>query len=282
MLKKGLCHGGLRRDLDLPEAFARAKEAGFDGVEMALTPEGRVAWDPPYDQPEKVAQAAQAVGLELPSTMGPSFLHLFDREPAETLPEIKALTERGCQAAQVLGAEAILQIPGYVQLAWETSSRPIPYEVAWERAVTIYRELGPIAEAHQVTLCVENVWNKFLLSPLEMRHFVEAIDHDYVQVYFDVGNHLFCGFPEQWIRLLGSRIRRIHLKDFRMAVGNLNAFVMLLEGDVNWTEVMQAVTEVGYEGYLTAEYGVYPHSPDTLLEHLSSSMDRIMALAASA
>jgi len=108
---------------------------------------------------------------------------------------------------------------------------------------------------------------------------VDEIGSACVQVYFDVGNQLFCGFPEQWIRILGSRIRCIHLKDFQLAVGNLNAFVMLLEGDVNWTETLRAVAEVGYDGYLTAEYGLYPHAPDTILQHLSASMDRIIALA---
>jgi L-ribulose-5-phosphate 3-epimerase len=165
-----------------------------------------------------------------------------------------------------------------VQIVWDPKSPVISYEVAWERALTIYRALGPVAERHGVTLCVENVWNRFLLSPLEMRGFVDAVASPAVRVYFDVGNVVVSGFPEQWLRILGQRIGRIHLKDFRTSVGTLNGFVMLLEGDVHWAEVMTAVREIDYNGYLTAEYGPYRHGPETLLAHLSTSMDRIIAL----
>jgi L-ribulose-5-phosphate 3-epimerase len=280
MLKKGLCYGGLRRDLEPREAFERARAAGFDGIELGLNGEGRVGLPPPYNEPDQAAELARSVGLELPSVSGPGFVDLFPRETEEILPEIVARTERGCQAARALGATAMLQIPGFVQIAWDPKSPVISYDVAWDRALAIYRALAPIAERHGVCLCVENVWNRFLLSPLEMRQFVDAIGSPAVRVYFDVGNQLVNGFPEQWIRILGPRIGRIHLKDFRSAIGNLNGFVMLLEGDVDWAAVMGAVSEIGYDGYLTAEYGPYRHGPDTLLAHLSASMDRIIALAA--
>jgi hexulose-6-phosphate isomerase len=99
-----------------------------------------------------------------------------------------------------------------------------------------------------------------------------------VKVYFDVGNVVVNGFPEQWVQVLGSRIGRIHLKDFRRSVGGLDGFVMLLEGDVDWAATMRAVRETGYDSYLTAEYGPYPHGPEVLLSHLSASMDRILEL----
>jgi hexulose-6-phosphate isomerase len=279
MLKKGLCAAGLRRDLEPPEAFERARKAGFDGIELGLTAEGRVRLPAPYDEPDRAAELARSTGLELPSVGGPGFIDLFAQEPDEALPEIIARTERGCRAARELGATAMLQIPGFVQIAWDPRSPVIPYDVAWDRALTIYRALAPVAEREGVCLCVENVWNRFLLSPLEMRQFVDAIDSPAVRVYFDVGNQLVNGFPEQWIRILGPHIGRIHLKDFRRAIGNLDGFVMLLEGDVDWPAVMGAVREIGYSGYLTAEYGPYRHGPEALLAHLSSSMDRIIALA---
>jgi L-ribulose-5-phosphate 3-epimerase len=279
MLKKGLCVAGLRRDLESREAFEQARAAGFDGIELGISAEGHVGLSPPYNEPDRAAELARSVGLELPSVSGPGFLDLFPREPDEVLPEIVARVERGCQAARALGATAMLQIPGFVQIVWDPKSPVISYEVAWERALTIYRALGPIAERHGVTLCVENVWNRFLLSPLEMRDFVDAVASPAVRVYFDVGNVVVSGFPEQWLRILGQRIGRIHLKDFRTSVGTLNGFVMLLEGDVHWAEVMTAVREIDYNGYLTAEYGPYRHGPETLLAHLSASMDRIIALA---
>lgn len=278
MLKKGLCWGALRREADPRVSFERARAAGFHGIELGVSGEGRVGLPAPYDDPEKAAALAREVGIELPSVGGGGFLDLFDREPEETLPEIRRRVERVCTAARALGAGAILQIPGYVQIMWDPRSPVIPYDVAWERALAIYREIGPIAERHGVVLCVENVWNRFLLSPLEMRAFVDAVGSPAVKVYFDVGNVVASGFPEQWVRILGERIGRVHLKDFRRSVGGLDGFVMLLEGDVDWAATMRAVREAGYDGYLTAEYGPYPHGPEVLLAHLSASMDRILAL----
>lgn len=278
MLKKGLCWGCLRREADPRVAMERARAAGFHGVELGINGEGRVGLPPPYDEPERAATLAREVGLELPSVGGGSFLDLFDRDPAETLPEIRRRTENVCRATRALGAGAILQIPGYVQIMWDPKSPVIPYDVAWERALAIYRDIAPIAERHGVLLCVENVWNRFLLSPIEMRAFVDAVGSPAVRVYFDVGNVVVNGFPEQWIQILGPRIGRIHLKDFRRSVGGLDGFVMLLEGDVEWAATMRAVRETGYDGYLTAEYGPYPHGPEVLLSHLSASMDRILAL----
>lgn len=278
MLKKGLCQGNLRRDLDPPAAFARAAERGFHGLELRLDAEGRVALPAPYDEPDRAADLARSAGLELPSTMGPAFVDLFHLELDESLPQILRRTERGLQAAQALGAGAILQIPGYVQVAWDPRSPVVPYDVAYDRSLAIYRELRSLAEQYRIEICVENVWNRFLLSPLEMHRFVDEIDSPFVRAYFDVGNVLVNGFPEQWLRILGSRVGRIHLKDFRSSVGNLTGFVMLLEGDVNWAAVTAAIRDIGYQGYLTAEYGPYSHSPDTLLDHLAASMDAIVAM----
>jgi len=91
-----------------------------------------------------------------------------------------------------------------------------------------------------------------------------------------VGNVMLVGFPEQWIRLLADRLLQVHLKDFKCAVGNIEGFVNLLEGDVNWPEVMKALGEIGYEGYLVAEYFPTKHHPEALLWNTSKSMDFIL------
>src|SRR2546422_10335179 len=118
MLKKGLCQGNLRRDLDPRAAFERAVEHGFHGIELSLNGEGRVGLPAPYDEPDRAAELARSVGLELPSTMGPGFIDLFAEEPDRVLPEIIARTERGCQAGNELGGDAMLQIPAYAQIMW--------------------------------------------------------------------------------------------------------------------------------------------------------------------
>jgi len=104
-----------------------------------------------------------------------------------------------------------------------------------------------------VALCIENVWNKFLLSPLEMRDFIDSFNSEMVGAYFDVGNVLLTGYPEHWIRILESRIKRVHVKDFRRSVGTVDGFVDLLEGDVDFQAVKEALSDIGYDGYVTAE-----------------------------
>ncbi len=111
----------------------------------------------------------------------------------------------------------------------------------------------------QVVIAIENVWNKFLLSPLEMRDFIDSFKSNAVGAYFDVGNVLLIGYPEQWIRILGHRIKRVHVKDFKRSVGTVEGFVDLLEGDVDFTAVKEALADIGYDGYLTAE--LLPFTP---------------------
>ncbi len=134
-----------------------------------------------------------------------------------------------------------------------------------------------MAERYRVTIGIENVWNKFLLSPLEMRDFVDKIGSRYVGCYFDVGNVLLTGYPEQWIRILGERIKRVHLKDFKISIGNINGFCNLLEGDANWKEVIKALKEIKYDSYLTAEIvPPYRQYPQALIYNISKNMDFIL------
>ena len=129
----------------------------------------------------------------------------------------------------------------------------IPYDVCHDRASEALRQILPAAEQAGVALCIENVWNKFLLSPLEMRDFMDSFNSEMVGAYFDVGNVLLTGYPEHWIRILGRRIKRVHIKDFKRSVGTVEGFVDLLEGDVDFQAVQQALSDIGYDGYVTAE-----------------------------
>ncbi|MDN5276055.1 MAG: L-ribulose-5-phosphate 3-epimerase [Clostridiales bacterium] len=150
-------------------------------------------------------------------------------------------------------------------------------DVAYERALEAFMQLKEEAEATKVSICLENVWNKFLLSPLEMRDFIDKINSPYVGVYLDVGNVIYTGYPEHWIRILGKRIKKVHFKDFRRKVGTLEGFVDLLAGDVNFPEVMQAFKEVGYDDYVTAEMiPNYTHYTNQIIYNTSKSMDRIL------
>jgi hexulose-6-phosphate isomerase len=154
----------------------------------------------------------------------------------------------------------------------------VQYDVAYERARDAVSEIAEelTTGLFSGSLCIENVWNKFLLSPIEMRRFVDEIGSDLVGVYFDVGNVMLYGFPDHWIRILGSRIRRVHLKDFRCAVGTIDGFTGLLQGDTDWPAVTSALVDIGYRSYLTAEVlPAYKHYGDRLIHECANAIDAI-------
>ena len=148
-----------------------------------------------------------------------------------------------------------------------------------KRASDAVASLLPLAAASKIAIGLENVWNKFLVDPFAMRAFIDQFNSDWLGAYFDVGNAMLVGYPEQWIRILGKRIKRVHLKDFRRGVGTADGFVDLLAGDVNWPEVMKALRDAGYSGPLTAEMiPAYKHCPEVLIGNTSRAMDAILSL----
>lgn len=144
----------------------------------------------------------------------------------------------------------------------------------WARnAVT---ELGQTAKDLGVKLAVENVWNGFMYSPVEFAAFIDSIGNPAVGAYFDVGNVLnHQQWPPHWIEILGKRIDRIHIKDFKLSVGTLDGFCDLLDGDIPWNDTMAALHRIGYDKTITAE--MMPPDP-TLLDRTSKAMDKILAM----
>jgi L-ribulose-5-phosphate 3-epimerase len=140
----------------------------------------------------------------------------------------------------------------------DPSKPEIDPDVCWDRALAGVRAAVPEAEDLGVTICIENVWNTFLLSATEMRDFIDAAGSKRVGAYFDPANVIKYGVPDQWVRVLGKRIKRIHFKDFRRNVGNLDGFVHLLEGDLNYPGLMAALKGIRYNGYVTAE--IFPYA----------------------
>jgi len=181
-----------------------------------------------------------------------------------------AIAKKSLQLAKALGADTTLFIPC-------TVTPELPYELAYQKSLAVMKQLMPAAEKAGVSVAVEYVWNKFLLSPLEYRDFLDAVGSPFARAYFDVGNVMLTSFPDQWIRILGSRISAVHFKDFRCSVGTLAGFVDLLEGDVPWDAVMQALRAIKYDGAVTAEMmPPYPYHPKRLIEATSRSMDAIL------
>jgi len=155
----------------------------------------------------------------------------------------------------------------------------VGYQTTWERVTEELKKVVPFAERAKVMLTPENVWNKFLVSPLEMRAFVDQFHSPWLQAHFDVGNVMQFGYPQDWILTLGPRIQRVHLKDYKLSSrAEQGRFVGLLEGDVDWKEVMASLVKVGYRGFLSPEIGHDPNEPDQLRK-VSATLDKILALA---
>lgn len=241
----------------LDKLFAVSKDAGYDAVELNVNPEGGVGLtlETTASEAEAIGRLARSHGIQLRSIS----TSLLWRSPLSAADP--AVREQGrrvigkqLELAELLGADTALVVPGAVNE--ETS-----YDDCYVRSHRELELLVPEAEKRQVRIGVENVWNKFLLSPLEMRQYVDDFKSPWMGVYFDAGNILAYGFPQQWIRILGERIFKVHVKDYRPGVGTGNGFVPLLSGDVNWTAVREALQAIGYTDTLTAEVGIYKETP---------------------
>ena len=276
-MKKGISIWSFA-ETELKKCFALAKDAGFDGVEVALDEKGEVALDSTKEDIEKVKKLADEAGIELYSVAsGLYWTYNYTSENPENREKAKEITKKQLQVASWLGCDTILVVPGAVNVAFEQGGEVVDYDVAYERALSALKELAPVAEELKVSSAIENVWNKFLLSPLEMRQIIDEVNSPYVGSYFDVGNVVYCGYPEQWIKILGSRIKKIHFKDYRKNVGSLDGFVDLLAGDVDYKGVMKAIEGIGYDNWVTAEMlPPYAQYPETILYNTSNAMDKIL------
>lgn len=271
-MKTGINQWAFPAEMPAATALGAAKNIGFETFEVCVGDKGPTPLDITEKEATAIRTQAEKLGIALTSIgsgMGWQY-PLSDPDP-KVREQGKEAVRQSLRIARWLGADAVLVVPGIV-------TPDNPYDAALENALASVQALVPDAEQLQVRIGIENVWNKLLLSPVEMRDFIDQCESEYVGAYFDIGNIILMGFPEQWIRILGSRICKIHAKDFRAPVGNLDGFVMLMEGDVNWPAVMAALRDAGYEGPLTAEYGAYKHSLETTLRHCLASLQAILAL----
>ena len=275
-MKKGINRWAFG-DSSAKESIKRAKEVGFESIELNLEAEGEITLASQEKEILEMKKFAEDTGLEISSVLAALlWKYPLTSEDKATDEKGKDVVKKAVEITAIFEADTVLVIPGVVGSVLLAPTEVHPYDAVYKKSQEVLKELAPFAREHKVYLGVENVWNKFLLSPTEMRNFIDEINEEYVQAYFDVGNVLLYGYPEHWIRILGKRIKKVHFKDFRTAVGSLDGFVNLLEGDVNWPEVMSAFKEIGYDGYLTAEYFPYKFHPEQLPVDISNAMDKIM------
>ncbi len=275
--KKGVCHIIFPRAMPLAEQLRRARDAGFDGLEISMYDQGEITPESSPADMERLAKEARSAGMEftdmITRVLGASPLTSPDAAVRE---KGMGLLKKALELAPPLGIGALLVVPGRLGAGPRFE---VSYEDAWKRAADCIRQVAPFAEKQKVILGIENVWNKFLLSPLEMRAFVDQFKSSYVAVHFDVGNVMQFGYPQDWIHTLGPRIKRVHIKDYKLSQkAEQGRFVPLLEGDVDWKGVMNAFRAVNYSGFLIPEIGARENDPD-YVKKVSEQLDKIIAMA---
>lgn len=239
------------------EAFGYAKKCGFDGVEVTLDAGGEITLQTTEKQILEIRKQAENSGIELYSVATSLYWDCpMSANDAQTRAKSEEIARRQIDIAALLGCDTVLVVPGLVDS--ETA-----YDTVYDRALCAMRKLAPYAEARGVTVGAENVWNRFLLSPLEFARFIDEIGSPYVKAYFDVGNVVYDGYPEQWIKVLGNRICKVHIKDYIRENRTLAGFTDIGNGDVDFGRVLSVLEDVGYDGFCTAE--VFPDG-DTAFE----------------
>jgi hexulose-6-phosphate isomerase len=263
-LKKSIMWGTVGVEGTVLDKCKAVKAAGFEGIEPNS-----------HMNRNEVLDAMPATGLKASSVCNSKHWNLLLSSP-----DIE-IRKQGMEAqivamedAKAYGTDAVLLVPGRVD-------ENVSYDECWSRATECIKELIPAALEMKVKICIENVWNSFILSPIEARSFVDQFNSPYVGFYFDIGNILVYGWPEQWIKILGDRIGRIHIKEYSKQIGDKQGRsagfgVQLTEGDVRWKEVIQQIRNSYKGGWLTTEQG----SSKTLeeLKELNDRFDKILAM----
>jgi hexulose-6-phosphate isomerase len=260
------------------EALKLSAGFGYKALELCIDRKGPLPLTATELECKKIRADADKMGVALKTVASGLYWEcsLGDPERAKRVQATQDL-EQMIRMTGWLGAESLLTIPGVVDNYLGAMNPPNDYAEVLANATDGLRKIIPLAEECKVKLGIENVWNKFLLSPTEMAGFIDQFQSPWIGSYLDVANMLAYGFPEQWIKILGKRIYGVHFKDFRRSVGTIDGFVDLLEGDVNWPAVVAALEEVGYDGPVTAEMVPhYNHHGLVRVGNTSRAMDIIL------
>jgi L-ribulose-5-phosphate 3-epimerase len=261
-IKKAVQIYMLPKHLSYTDRFKLAREVGLEAVEAQTVKDPKEA--------EEIKKAAEEAKLRIHSVMNMDHWEypLSSGDPAVVEKSLDGM-KTSLHNARLWGADTVLLVPAVVNP--ETS-----YQDAWSRSQKQIRTLLPLAEELKVVIGIEEVWNKFLLSPLEMAKYVDEFASPWVKSYFDVGNVVLYGYPQDWIHTLGKRIVKVHLKDFKMGKGwnpVTAQFVNLGDGDVDWAAVRKAFADVGYTSYATTELEA---GNEAYLRDLSKRVDKLV------
>ena len=257
-IKKAVLISMLPEKLSFADRFKMARDVGFEAIEAQTVTDPHVA--------EEIKKAAEDEKIRIHSVMNMAHWEypLSSSDPAVVEKSIEGM-KTSLHNAKLWGADTVLLVPGVVNP--QTS-----YHDAWTRSQKQIRQLLPLAEELKVVIAVEEVWNKFLLSPLEFPRYVDEFKSPWVRAYFDVGNVLLYGYPQDWIHTLSKRIAKVHLKDFKHLEDGYR-WVNLGEGDIDWPAVRKAFADVGYTGYATTEL---EGGDEAYLRDVSQRVDRLV------
>ena len=251
--------------MSLGDTLSLCQEAGYEAVELVFKEGKDLDPDMSDDELRTVKEKCHETGISIGSVIAhySDRGNLLSRDPVERETCCRSLV-RSLEIAGAVGADGVLLHPG--QLTVEGT-----YEQAWSDLRDALRDVAPTAEANRAAIGLENVWNKFLLSPREAVGLIDEIDHPWVGIYLDTANMMAYGYPEQWIRTLGPRIKKVHFKDFRRRE---HSFVNLLDGDTDWPAVMAELRSAGYDSTVIHEVG----GDHQALVDLGERMRRIVAM----
>lgn len=263
-IKKAVLISMLPRTMPMKDRFQLAKDCGFDEIECQTVSEPSAVTE--------IRKAAESTGLRIHSVMNMDHWRfpLSSSDP-ETIAKCVAGMETSLHNAHDWGADTVLLVPAVVNPA--TS-----YADAWKRSQDQIKRMIPLAEKLKVVIAVEEVWNKFLLSPLEFVNYIDHFQSPWVRAYFDVGNVVLYGYPQDWIRTLGPRIAKLHLKDFKFANDpsikkRVADFVNIRDGEIDWKAIHAALAAIGYKGSATVELS---GGDEAYLKDVSKRFDLIL------
>lgn len=263
-IRKGILLGMLPRNLSMLEKFQMAKDCGFESMELPTMYEAADA--------ASAKEASLKTNFPIHSVMNSDhWKYPLSSPDAEIVGKCIHGMETSLRNANLWGAATVLLVPGVV-------TPEVTYKQAWDRSVVGIKKLMPLAKELKVIIAVENVWNKFLLSPLEFANYVDQFKSPWVQAYFDVGNIWLYGFSQDWIRTLGKRIVKVHFKDFKYRQDptikkRVPEFVNLLDGDIDFKAIHQALADIGYKGDVTVEVS---GGDSAYLTDLAKRVDKIL------
>ncbi len=269
-LKAAVMYGMIGEGTTPLEKFQVIKDCGFEGVEIDA---------PSNISNESLLAAAAKTGITMHGVVHSGhWKYPLNSPGAKVRAQGLAMLEQALRDAKALGASSVLLVPAVV-----TAKQP--YDQAWEYSSQAITTALKTAEECNIQIAIENVWNNFLLSPLEAARFVDSFKSPLVKWHFDIGNCINAGFPDQWIKILGPRIVKIHIKDYSRKIrddqGLWKGFnAELGSGDAGWPEVMKELDSIGYStnpvgNWATAEV---PGGDSARLKVIREQMEKIFVI----